>query len=216
MEKPVVDLDYINKRISEEVCHDTIGKLTENNLLSEYKECKSVKTGIADLIEILEKHGVESVKIELIINEYLLKLIPAGTKGVVKGNLFNKIVKNTIENMKFDPKRFEICFEKHCTLMEVSEKPDWYIIDKTNSKFIIGMNQLDLWGGGAQVNRGSKYIIDNKVNDKGKLLCVVCNEIKFNPKNKTNKTYKLFEIGYTNDTLCYIKNMEKIINRYFN
>ena len=24
------------------------------------------------------------------------------------------------------------------------------------------MNQLDLWGGGQQINRGSKYLINNK------------------------------------------------------
>jgi hypothetical protein len=77
------------------------------------------------------------------------------------------------------------------------------------------MNQLDLWGGGQQINRGSKYLINNKNNTKkSKLLCVVCNKIKFN-SNKT-KAYKLFEIGYLNDTLCYVKNIEKIIDKFFN
>ena len=46
------------------------------------------------------------------------------------------------------------------------------------------MNQLDLWGGGQQLNRGSKYLIDNKHNtENSKLLCVVCNPIEL----KSNK-----------------------------
>jgi hypothetical protein len=77
------------------------------------------------------------------------------------------------------------------------------------------MNQLDLWTGGAQLNRGFKYLIDNKHNtDKSKLLCVICNYKKF--INNKNKIYKLFEVGFLNNTLCYIKNIEKIINEFFN
>ena len=77
------------------------------------------------------------------------------------------------------------------------------------------MNQLDLFGGGQQLNRGYKYLIDNKHNtEKSKLLCVICNKIKF--VNNKNKAYKLFEVGFQDDTLCYIKNIESIINKYFN
>jgi len=65
------------------------------------------------------------------------------------------------------------------------------------------MNQLDLWSGGHQINRGSKYLIDSKLNTENtKLLCVVCNEIKF--KTSKNKAFKFFEIGFKNDTLCYL------------
>lgn len=65
------------------------------------------------------------------------------------------------------------------------------------------MNQLDLWGGGQQLNRGSKYIENNKHNTKdSKLLCVVCNEIQFKSKNKA---YALFVTGFEKDTLCYLK-----------
>lgn len=77
------------------------------------------------------------------------------------------------------------------------------------------MNQLDLWNGGHQTNRGSKYLINNKYNtNKSKLLCVICNEIKIN-SNK-NKVFNFFKIGYLNNTLCYIKNLESIINNFFN
>ena len=210
----IINRDYINERINNEVCSETIEKLADNKLLNYYKECESVKNAITKLQEILEKHNIESNKKDLIINDYLLELIPAGTKGVIRGNKFNSIIKETINNMKLDENRFEICYEKQCALSITSEKPDWYILEKLTGKVIIGMNQLDLWGGGHQINRGSKYLINNVSNtEKSKLLCVVCNKINF-ISNK-NKAYKLFEVGFKNNTLCYIKNLETIIKQYF-
>ena len=210
-----INLYYINNRIDREICIDTINKLKDSYLINEYKECKSVKNEIKKLEVILEKYNIETYKKELILSDYLLELIPAGTKGIIRGNKFNSIVKNTINNLNLDNDRFEICFEKQCQICITPEIPDWYILEKLTDKVIIGMNQLDLWGGGQQINRGSKYLINNKNNtEKSKLLCVVCNKIKFNSNN--NKAYKLFEIGYLNDTLCYIKNIELIINKYFN
>lgn len=202
----IFDINYVNNKISKEICYDVIEQLKDNNLLNEYK--------INKLTIILDKYIEEKIKKELIISEYLLDLIPAGTKRVIRGNKFNDIVKNIIENMKLNKKRFEICFEKQCEISITTEKPDWYILEKQTNKVIIGMNQLDLWSGGQQLNRGSKYLINNKTNtEKSKLLCVICNEIKF-ISNK-NKTYKLFEIGFSNDTLCYIKNIQNIVNTYF-
>ena len=210
----LIDSKYINNRINDELCYDTINKLKDNNLLNEYKDCKSVQKEIKKLTRILEKHKIKHKIKESIINDYLLELIPAGTKGIIRGNKFNSIVKNTIRKLNLDNERFEVCFEKQCELSITTEIPDWYILEKSTKKIIIGMNQLDLWGGGQQINRGSKYLINNPNNtEKSKLLCVVCNPIKF--KNNKNKAYKLFEIGYVNDTLCYIKNIETIIKKYF-
>ncbi len=77
--------------------------------------------------------------------------------------------------MKLDSNRFEVCFEKQCSECITTEIPDWYILEKSTKKVIIGMNQLDLIGGGQQINRGYKYLIDNKHNTiNSKLLCVIC------------------------------------------
>ncbi len=209
------DIEKINTRIKEEICYDTINKLKDDKLLEEYKKCNSVNNQIDKLIKILNKYKIDDTKQKLILNDYLLELIPAGTKGNIRGLTFNNIVKTTIENIKLDKDRFDICFEKECESCITAEKPDWYILEKTTQKVIIGMNQLALWGGGAQSNRGDKYLIDNKYNTiNSKLLCVVCNEILFT--DKKNKTYKLFEKGFSNNTLCYLKNLENIIKNYFN
>lgn len=211
----IINLDYINNRIAKECSNSAINKLKDTYLINEYKKCKSVKNEIKKLELILEKYDIETNKKELILNDYILNLIPAGTKGVIRGNKFNSIIKKTINNLKLNNKRFEICFEKQCQTCITSEIPDWYILEKLTCKVIIGMNQLDLWSGGQQINRGSKYLINNKSNtEKSKLLCVVCNKIKFN-SNK-NKAYKLFEIGFLNDTMCYLKNIKQIINNFFN
>ena len=209
-----LSMEDINARIKKEICYKTLEELTDKNLMCEYKECDSVKKEIKKLGDVLEKYTDEETK-QKIIQEYLLELIPAGTKGVIRGNKFNNIVKNFITNLELDTDRFEICFEKKCEGHFTTEIPDWYILEKSTNKIIIGMNQLDLWGGGQQLNRGSKYIENNKHNNENsKLLCVVCNEIQF--KSKKNKAYNLFEIGFNNNTLCYLNNLENIINTYFN
>jgi hypothetical protein len=208
-----LSMEDINTRIKQEVCYETLEELTDEKLMREYKDCNSVKNKIKELSDILEKYMDEETK-QKIIQEYLLQLIPAGTKGVIRGNTFNNIVKQFITKLSLDTERFEICFEKMCEYHFTTEIPDWYILEKSNNKIIIGMNQLDLWGGGQQLNRGSKYIENNKHNNENsKLLCVVCNEIQF--KSKKNKAYKLFETGFENNTLCYLNNLQNIIISYF-
>lgn len=200
----------INQRIINEINYHIIDELSDKNLLSEYKKCTSVKNKINKLDDILKMNDVCQEKRIKIINDFIIDIIPSGTKGVIRGNKFNKIIKEFILDMKMDRNRFEICFEKQCGKYEMTEIPDWFIFDKQHSRVVIGMNQIDIWNGGQQLNRGSKYLLDNKMNDSNcKLLCVICNPITF-VSNKS-KVYKLFKIGYTNNTLCYIGNLESII-----
>src|SRR3989344_8164315 len=119
---------------------------------------------IEELEKILEKHELAIDIRQKIINDYLLKLIPPGTKGVKRGQKFNEIIKNYLKSLNLSDLRFEIEFEKKLPFIETFERPDWYIFDKQENRFIIGMNQLDLWSGGHQLNRGSKYIINSKNN----------------------------------------------------
>lgn len=206
-------MEDINARIKQEICYETLEELTDQKLIGEYKHCKSVQNKIKKLNDVLGKYVDEETN-KKIIQEYLLQLIPAGTKGVIRGNRFNHVVKKFITKLELDTDRFEICFEKKSESHFTSEIPDWYIMEKSTNKIIIGMNQLDLTSGGHQLNRGYKYLIDNKHNNENsKLLCVICNEIQF--KSNKNKAYKLFEIGFNNNTLCYLNNLQNIINSYF-
>lgn len=207
-------IEELNTRIKNEISYDIISDLTDEKLMPEYEKCNSVKNEIKKLEDILSKYLNEETK-QNIIKDYLLELIPAGTKGVIRGNKFNNIIKQFIINLNLDTERFEINFERKCEGHLTTEIPDWYILEKSTNKIILGMNQLDLWGGGQQLNRGFKYLENNKHNNEhSKLLCVVCNEIQF--KSKKNKAYKLFEIGFKNNTLCYINNLQNIITLFFN
>ena len=209
------NLIQINNEIERQVDKNILLKLTDENLLHEYLQSKSVQRAINKLTTILKDFEIDDNKIMEITNKYILELIPAGTKGVIRGNNFNKIVKNYIENLKLDPKIYEISFEKNCSDIKTSEIPDWFIKNKTNNKIIIGMNQLDLWGGGEQTNRGSKYLIDCQLNNETtKLLCVICNKIKF--KTERSKAFKFFQVGFQNDTLCYLNNLNSILEKFLN
>ena len=156
------EIDIINKRIQKEVCLHTIEKLNDIQLLDKYKNSISVKKKITYLESILTKYNLENNIMQNIISDYTPALIPPGTKGVIRGHQFNLIVKNIINNMNLDNTKFQIKFEKKCNLYLTHEIPDWYILEMNTNKLIIGMNQLDIWSGGHQINRGFKYIINNK------------------------------------------------------
>ena len=208
-------LEYINNRILTEICENTIQQLQDTQLLEIYKNTKSVKLKQIKLHKILETNDVEKIVIDKILYEYILELIPPGTKGVIRGNKFNEIIKLNILNMNLNKDIYDIKFEQNVSGNKITEIPDWYILNKKNDKLIIGMNQLDLWTGGQQLNRATKYINNERYNTNNiKLLCVVCNKIIL--KSNKNKIYNIFNIGFTTDTLCYINNLRNIINTYFN
>lgn len=215
-------MDYlsINKIIQDQVSHEAINQLSDESLSAIYLETESVKNKIKLENEVLDKfialiadYPLEVAK-NIIVNERMSQLIPPGTKGVIRGNHFNKIVKNKICSFGLESERFDIQFEKQCPLHQTSEIPDWYILEKETGRAIIGMNQLDLWTGGQQTNRGSKYIINSDYNTQNsKLVCVVCNYTQL--KSNKSKEYKLFEIGFQNNTLCYLNNLQTIIDDYY-
>jgi hypothetical protein len=199
-------MDIINQRINNEYSDKINNELTYSKLLNEYLDYSSVKNKILEFKLVLEKNLIPNENIIKIIEDYLPNLIPPGLKGVVRGNKFNKIIKDLILNLKLDNNKFDIQFEKKLELYITDEIPDWYIVDKTTNKYIIGMNQVDLWGGGAQTIRGSKYIINNS---NSQIICVISNYISF--KNTNSKIFKIFQKGFNDNTLCYIGNLENLI-----
>ena len=212
------DLDTINVRIKSEICYDTIERLRDVNLFPYYQQSPAVQERIRELRHILNRNLPDVVGEDTktkIIQEYMSHLIPPGTKGAIRGNVFNKIVKNRILTLGLDTQRFDIAFEQQCHLCQTSEKPDWYILDKTTNRVLIGMNQLDCWSGGQQTNRGSKYILESaKYNDDNKkLVCVVCNDVEL--RSKKNKVFSLVQTGFQNKTLCYINGLHSIIQTFF-
>ena len=204
----------INERISNEICNDTIIALSDIECLDRYKECESLKKNVISLTTVLKKNEISEEQQKKITDDYLLSLIPPGLKGVIRGNKFNQIVKDYISSLNLDKEKYRVEFEQTCLEYVTSEIPDWYILEKETKKVMIGMNQLDLWGGGQQINRGSKYIVSFPDNsEKIKLVCVVANPITLS--SEKNKAFKLFQKGFEENTLCYLKNLKNIIDLFF-
>lgn len=211
----------INARIRNEICYETIKRLSDHNLMSDFTNCKSVKSMVKEeegfIHKLLSEYALDDRMTcdlkKALLQRYIPKCITAGTKGVVRGNKFNQIIKEKLVRFNFDPERFEVCFEKNCLQHSTPEIPDWFIRERSNGNTLIGMNQTDLWGGGHQTNRGSKYIHGNAPTSSKKILCVVCNEIEL--KTKKSKTFKLFSEGFARDTLCYPNGLERIIMNFF-
>ena len=212
--KQLMNCLSINSRIEKEICNDTLTSLSDNACLEKYKQCDSLKNKIKALKNVLTINNTREDQCKKIIDDYTLELIAPGLKGVIRGNKFNEIVKQYIISLNLDKSKYKFAFEEKTSEYETSEIPDWYIMEKESKKLIIGMNQLDLWGGGQQINRGSKYIINFPDNsDNLRLVCVVANHIKLS--SEKNKTFALFQKGFQENTLCYLKNLKTIIYTFF-
>ncbi len=203
------DINNINDRINSEFCYETFKILNDDNLLDIYRNQKSTKNKILKFRKILEDNCLCQNVIDNIIKEYITGLIPTGTKSTIRGITFNNIVKNKILSNEFlKNDRFVVSFE--VKVDGISELADWYIYDKISKKSLVGMNQIDLWSGGHQINRAYKYLFTENKNFK--LICVICNCVFIKSKNKT---YKIFETGFKNNSLCYLTTLNGNINEYF-
>jgi len=121
--KKVNNMNKINKRIKKEIDLSIIEKLKDENLIEEYKNCKSVNNKILQLQTILNKYIDTDINLK-IINEYFINLIPPGTKSCIRGNKFNKYIKEYLLKLNLDSDIYELKFETKCKY--VSEIPDWY------------------------------------------------------------------------------------------
>jgi hypothetical protein len=214
------DIDELNAQINLQYCKEIVQKLSFESMKYDYINSKSLTIKIKKINKMCKECNIDDDKAKCLINKMIQEelIIPTGLKSVLRGNKFNKIIEKHIigifEEYKKDVKEnFVIRFEEKSKDVHTEERPDWTIYDKKGNKTMIGMNQLDLSSGGHQTNRGSKYIIERKDSNNSRLVCVICNHITI--KTKRSKVYKLFNIGFKNDTLCYIKNLENIITKYF-
>ena len=208
----ITDLKSLQEWVQDNYDPDIEKSLSDEELINEYVKYPSVQKNTKILTEVLSQNNVTKRQIEKIKKDYVNQLVPAGTKGVVRGNKFNNIVKETLLR-SFNEDRYEIAFEKNCEYM-FSEIPDWYIKDKTTNNIVIGYNQLDLWSGGAQINRASKYIMDDNFHlkyeaDNVKVLSVVCNKLSI--VNENSKSFKIMKHGINTGRVCYIKSLIRTI-----
>jgi|SaaInlStandDraft_1057018.scaffolds.fasta_scaffold11223_2 hypothetical protein len=210
----------INNFIQNGFCENIYSKILQPNLeeMLKYPALKKVKLKIKKIIDSNLCSSISDEKHSKLIDELTKTFIPPGLKGVIWGNLFNKEIKLIIQNITKN-KNLKCYFEKNLHEHKLSEIPDWYIIDNKTNKILVGFNQLDLWSGGHQTNRASKYVKNNDYHTKYKkynikIISVVCRKIEV--KSVKNKTYKLFTIGIEKERLFYPKYLKNYIEKYFN
>lgn len=186
--------------------------LSDQQLWSMYEKqpsfCKKVEKTRDDLLNA----GFDKDQVSLILKVISPLLVPPGTKGVVRGNAFNQIVKENLTK-SFHPDTYKLTFEVKHTIHQTTETPDFIVYNITNGRSVIGFNQRDLWGGGAQINRASKYIDSEEFHstpDNVKILSVVCSNLS---ECKGKKRY-IYDRGINTQRMCYIGKMSEIIHKF--
>lgn len=204
----IIDKFYnINKIISETYDYSVVNQLSLKNLKTEIINSKSFNKRKKDVERLFNKYKIETRNTK-IIDKLTYQFIPSGTKGVFRGNKFNKIIEN---KLKETFPQLDISVEGK--EIGITEKYDFKITD--GQKILIGMNQIDFWSGGHQINRADKYItIGRKFNDEKKFICVIADFIKIN--SLKNKAMQIVAEGLIEEIIFYPKGLIKFVEKFFN
>lgn len=186
-------------------------ELDDDVLFSRYCDTPSVKKRVSEIKSVLREHGLSHSACALLAKKLLV--IPPGTKSHIRGCMFNDIVKREIMKV-LGRSKADVCaeFEKHHACFP--EIPDW-ILSKGN-KILVGFNQISLFGGGHQLNRASKYVMDDSIHRllskrRIKMVCVV----KDLPVKATGKSRDILLKGIDKKRIYCVGGLKKLIAEYF-
>jgi hypothetical protein len=191
----------------------------ECELLEHYKESNAVKNRIEDVRQVFRDCRVKKAISTRVITKLIPYIIPAGVKAKIKGDLFNEIVKSelkkTIKLLKLNTRHYKMFFETPCK--ELQEIPDWTLHDARTNKLLIGYNQIDLWNGGHQLNRGSKYILDDhlhkRLERKGIFMVCVVN-LPFPSSCKGSKIHNIVTKGHRTKRLIHPRELSRTLKEF--
>lgn len=180
--------------------------------------CRGAKSMIQlskDILDILNEDLQNTETINHIHEKLLQRFIPPGLKAVQKGLAFNRIVSGKVCEIIQNKPYMKLEVEKAYDGLD--EIPDWILSNTVTGRKLIAYNQIDMWSGGHQFNRASKYILDNAIHERlhernATLVCVVCSFVEV--KNTTNKLYSILSNGITKRRLCFINGLPEIIEQF--
>jgi hypothetical protein len=209
-----MELNELNNFINTQYCHDTEVELCDEKIIADCisSQHASVNSLTQSLHEILKEHcaGIETTKLH---HALLCKFIPPGLKSVVRGLKFNNLVGKKLKDILVHHTFMRLELETKCD--GLYERPDWILTNTVNGRKLVGYNQIDLWSGGHQINRASKYVIDDllhtELNTKDVfVVSVVCNHVII--KTKKSKMYETFCRGIQHNRLVYINGIDDVVN----
>ena len=169
------------QRVSSGSGHEIL--LTDDDMFAYFRKSPSVQHRCDVLRRALESHGMSAVTTASVVREVFDELlVPPGVKAYTRGMLFNQIVQTELTDVLCDcQERFVLSFERPLPI--VAEIPDWTLVDAITGRVLIGMNQIDVWSGGHQLNRAGKYVLDDRLHERlrdehdARMIAVVAHEL---------------------------------------
>jgi hypothetical protein len=195
-------------------------ELQQENLNALYKESDAYKRTRSKIEVALTQLRLRKNIKNRIMNKLCPFLISPGVKSKIRGDIFNKLVFKGLllcyKKCGMSKKRYAMFMEKR--IIGLPEIPDWYIHDKKEDRYLVGYNQIDLWSGGHQLNRGSKYILDDYLHRRLqrkniRVVCVVEEEIP-TKMTKSSKKYHIIHKGISTGRMCHLNGLVDILRKF--
>ena len=203
-----MDIEEINEAILEQYDRHTDSKFSDNALMTQYLASPAVKDRIQGKLEqAIEGMELDKRQKRIFMRKIMPLVIPPGVKANIRGNIFNKYIKNILLRFACTRKKMDVAFEKK--VQGFPEIADWVL--NIDGKQIVGYNQLDIWNGGAQINRASKYILDDTLHARMKkkniyIVCIVARKLMI--KNCDSKIANIVNTGLKKDRLMWPKGLK--------
>lgn len=191
----------------------TEDKFTDLQLMSSYMTSPSMKNGaLKKLEEVKEELELDDRQKRMFMKKMLPIVIPPGVKANIRGQVFNKYIKNILCSFARGKRSVKVEFEKK--VAEMSEIADWVMTIEGSGTRIIGYNQLDIWNGGAQINRGAKYILDEGLHRRLQkknvyIVCIVARKLVL--KGGDSKLAHIIDVGIRRNILMWPRGLKKYV-----
>lgn len=194
--------------------------LNDESFLARCGDSASTARNRAILDKILTNCRIRKAIREKICQKATALLIPPGVKAALRGNQLNTVINARLARLVRKRRDLAIFFEQTHKKFSalIHERPDWLISTKDGT-MIVGFTQVSLWGGGQQLNRAAKYVLDESLHRalarKGvRLVCVVAEKPTslITEMAKTSKLRKILELGIKTNRIVYPRGLARVIH----
>lgn len=190
-------------------------ELEDDMLIADYCKSASVCKRMCAIKCALLSAGLSASKSHSVSKKLLPWIVPAGTKSKIRGDRFNEIVAREVRRWA---KRIPGCvFKREHKHRCFDEIPDWIV--ERDGKTLAGFNQISLFGGGHQVNRGNKYVLDDAFHDRlspenVRMICVV-KDVPRASGGRSSKAVKILERGLEKRRIYGVAGVRRLLDEYF-
>jgi hypothetical protein len=141
---------------------------------------------------------------------------PNSARAVVRGNVFNLLVKEYLISLKLH-NHLHMAFECHHPDSVLSERPDWFLESKTSNKILIGMNSTTFASSGKLGgSKGLMQVINRKPDTQiVKTICIISDLKKFRI-DSSSSTFDVYHIGFLKNRIIFLPQLEGVIKEFFN